>query len=306
MDTSKQASPLIRLLQVFGIAMSLFFSSSLIAANNYYSGVFEFQKKLANNGNSQAQYKLANMYENGHGVKRDINQAMQWYKKSAANNYKMAGLRLTYLEIRKSGYKSAKHKPWLKELNKEAKKGNSEALFLIGQMHEKGIVVKKDLYAAKRYYKKASSRGNIDAETSLYEVEAQINEIEDRKHARAQAAKKAQQNASLQKAETARLAKEKQNRERLAREKKLRADNAQKSSQLKLEKERQQLKIESDRIAAEQRKLEEQQRALALQSAEAEEAETDETVDVVEEVKEEAFESDLCTGRAARFRTQCR
>jgi hypothetical protein len=42
---------------------------------NQSSSVFRFQQKLADNGNPQAQYKLAMMYEAGVGTDKDIEQA---------------------------------------------------------------------------------------------------------------------------------------------------------------------------------------------------------------------------------------
>ncbi|GBC20603.2 kinase-like domain-containing protein [Rhizophagus irregularis DAOM 181602=DAOM 197198] len=73
----------------------------------YYSRVaFELSKKLAddnyaygsaNLGNSAAQYYLAKMYENGNEVKKDINNAIYWYKKSAKQENTGAQLKLKVL-----------------------------------------------------------------------------------------------------------------------------------------------------------------------------------------------------------------
>lgn len=43
----------------------------------------EWYRKAADQGDSDAQYKLGVFYENGYGVTQDKEQAMQWYKKAA-------------------------------------------------------------------------------------------------------------------------------------------------------------------------------------------------------------------------------
>lgn len=267
----------------------IFLSISTGFAANYDSGIFEFQQKLANNGNPQAQYKLAEMYENGRGAAKDVNKAKDWYKKSAANNYKPAKHRLTYLEVKSGGFK-ASHKPWLKDLSADAKKGDVEAMFLLGEMYESGTGIKKNLKQAKAYYKAASTKGNVDAEYRLYEVEDKLN--------RAKADKLAKQEAKL-------AAQEAQQKKKDAQARKARQQSAQsnkqKQTQLKAVQERNRLELERRRLAEDKRKLEAQQKALAKREAAAKAAAAEE-----KSAAPEGFESDLCSGRAARFRTQCK
>jgi TPR repeat protein len=44
---------------------------------------FELYQEAANLGNKVAQYNLANMYQNGEGVEKNMSKAIYWYKKSA-------------------------------------------------------------------------------------------------------------------------------------------------------------------------------------------------------------------------------
>ncbi|GES98810.1 kinase-like domain-containing protein [Rhizophagus clarus] len=48
-----------------------------------YQRAFKLNQKMANLGNSLAQYNLALMYENGDGIKKDLDLATYWYEKSA-------------------------------------------------------------------------------------------------------------------------------------------------------------------------------------------------------------------------------
>ena len=167
---------------LFGI-VGVFIHITTAQAANYDAGVFEFQQKLAKNGNPQAQYNLGSMYENGRGTAQNFDKARSWYKKSSAKNYKPAIQRLTFLDIKRSGFKQS-HKVWYKELKTDAKQGNPEALFILGAMNENGIGIKKSLKNARAYYKEASIRGNYDAEHQLYAVEEKINQAKAKKLAK--------------------------------------------------------------------------------------------------------------------------
>ena len=49
-----------------------------------YEKAFATIEKEAKKGNKEAQYILAQMYENGEGIKKDIHQAVHWYKQAAS------------------------------------------------------------------------------------------------------------------------------------------------------------------------------------------------------------------------------
>jgi len=268
-------------------------------ATNYDTGVFEFQQKLAKNGNPQAQYKLATMYENGRGTTQNLDQARSWYQKSSAKNYKPAKQRLTFLDIKRSGLKKS-HKAWYKTLRTDAKQGNHEALFILGEMNEYGIGVKKNLKQARIYYKEASVRGNVDSEHQLYGVEAKIN--------RAKAERLAKQEADLAAQEKQQKKIDAKARKELESKKKQTQSNNKKKqqAQIKAAQERSRLEEERRALEEEKRKLDAQQKALAKREAIAAEKAAEKAIVEKESAKEEGFESDLCSGRAARFRTQCK
>ncbi|MCW8933712.1 MAG: hypothetical protein OQK98_03215 [Gammaproteobacteria bacterium] len=265
---------------------------STAQAANYDSGIFEFQQKLADNGNPQAQYKLAAMYESGRGVAKDISKAKDWYQKAAVNNYKPAKHRLTYLEVKNSGFK-ASHKPWLKDLSADARKGDLEAMYMLGEMHENGIGVKKNLKQARSYYKAASTRGSVDAENRLYVVEEKLY--------KAKADRLAAKEAKLAAQEAEQKKKDAQARKAREAQKKNTESNKQKQAQIKEAKERNKLEMERRSLAEERRKLEAQQKALLEKEQAAKVAAREK-----EKKEPQGFESDLCSGRAARFRTQCK
>jgi len=52
-----------------------------------YSKTYETLLPLADSGNPRAQYLLGSLYENGKGVLKDMDRAIDLYKKSAASGY---------------------------------------------------------------------------------------------------------------------------------------------------------------------------------------------------------------------------
>lgn len=62
-----------------------------------WAGLFHYQQKMANIGNAEAQFKLAEMYAQGQGTKADPEQARHWYEKSAAQGYEPAQRKLAAL-----------------------------------------------------------------------------------------------------------------------------------------------------------------------------------------------------------------
>ncbi len=280
-------------------------------AYNFSSGVFEFQQKLAKKGNAEAQYKLGNMYENGQGVKVNLDKAALWYRKSAAQNNAAAKMRLTYIDIKKNGYSVTKHSSWLKKLQNNAKAKDGESLLLLATMHKKGIVVKKDLNKSASLFKSASIRNVPGAEAELESVNAliynnrnkQTQKISAEKTRKKQAQKELEQKekAKREKAQREKARKEKQ----LAQERKKAAEQRQKQQAAKQRAQRE----EQERKAAEKKRLEQarqeeqRQAALAAEKAKAEEAKSNDKKIIDDDP---LIDKSKCKGKKARFLTMCR
>ncbi len=91
-----------RRLHIMCGALLVFLScgSVALAADNQeiWKGLFGYQQKMANLGNAEAQFKLAEMYEQGSGVAADRAQARHWYQQAAAQGYPPAQQRLAQLD----------------------------------------------------------------------------------------------------------------------------------------------------------------------------------------------------------------
>lgn len=93
-----KANTLIQLLLCLLLALST--SISFAAANDSWSEVYHFQLKLAEQGNVKAQYIIGEMYEQGRGVDKDIDTAIEWFSKAEDNGHQKAANRIARIKKR--------------------------------------------------------------------------------------------------------------------------------------------------------------------------------------------------------------
>ena len=97
-------------------------------------------KKAAEQGEMVAQYFLGMMYEDGRGVKKDLSEAVKWYRKAAEQGY-------------------------------------APGQYLTGEMYRKGEGVIKDSYEAANWYRKAAEQGYADAQLNLGNMYLQTEDL---------------------------------------------------------------------------------------------------------------------------------
>ncbi len=136
--------------------------------------LFIFQQKLAIRGNSQAQYRLAFMYETGQGVKVNWLKAKKWYTASAKQGNLSASYRLAYLRAKLKGYDKARDGKWVDKVKKAAFAGKMEEMFLLAQLYHEGIGVKKDLNKSLKLMYRLSSDGVMAADSEMEKLQAEI------------------------------------------------------------------------------------------------------------------------------------
>lgn len=169
------------------------------ADQNSTDVIYKFQLKLAARGIAPAQYKLGMLYETGRGIPLNIEFAKEWYRRSAAQEYKPAINRLVYLDIVQNGFKDT-HKTWLDEISQAAKAGDGEAQFLLGEMYAKGIALEQNFDTSILLLRKAYGNNIPGAEEELLRVEKllsqqQANEAEQIKQEEEKQKKLAEQKA---------------------------------------------------------------------------------------------------------------
>jgi len=126
----------------------------------------EILTKKAHQGNIEAQYKLATMYEEGNGVPINEVEAVKWYRKAAEAGVAEAqfnlGVRYTIGKDVPQAHEQAVE--WLK---KAAVQGLAKAQFNLGQMYKLGKGVQADNLIAAYWFRKAAEQGFAEAQFNL-------------------------------------------------------------------------------------------------------------------------------------------
>ncbi len=111
-----------------------------------YIEASKWYREAAKLGNATAMFNLGILYEQGHGVTKDLKQAREWYQ-NAANAGSEIEARDWYLD--------------------GAARGSATAMFNLGDLYERGHGVSKDLIHARGWYKQAADMGNEEAKAKL-------------------------------------------------------------------------------------------------------------------------------------------
>lgn len=118
---------------------------------------------LAKADNSQAEFWLGRMYENGLGVDRNVQKAVGYYRKAANAGWEDAKLRLgeIYLKGNEKLQDYGKARKWLE---RAALDGSTRAQRDLGKLYAKGRGVHKDPVWAYVWYEFAAKQGDYDAQ----------------------------------------------------------------------------------------------------------------------------------------------
>ena len=151
--------------------------SSVVLANDYELGIYELNRgkfkaamaqfePLANDGFTPAQYQLAMMYKNGHGVAKNTKKAFELLTLAAEQNDSDAqfDLSLMYSEgniVDKDLIKA------FQLMAKSANKGLASAQYNLGVMYYKGQGVTKDHINAAHWYQNAAKLNYALAQFNL-------------------------------------------------------------------------------------------------------------------------------------------
>ena len=130
---------------------------------------FDYQLKLAKQGNAEAQFKVGEMYEAGIGVKQDNREALYWTIRAANQKHEKAGFKILYWDMERKGL-DEENKAELERLNTKAKQGNPHAQYYLGKMYTYGIGINKNPDVAIDWLSKAASAGVLEAEIELASV----------------------------------------------------------------------------------------------------------------------------------------
>ena len=118
--------------------------------------------KLAKNGDIEANYQLAQRYEYGRGVKKDLNTAIQLYYIAAKKGHCDSQFKLGYLLGEAKAYTESAE--WYL---KAAEQGHSAAQYNLAHYYRNGNGVAEDHKKAVKWFLKAAEQGDADAQFIL-------------------------------------------------------------------------------------------------------------------------------------------
>lgn len=135
-----------------------------------FAGAVERWRPEALKGNADAQFNLGQAYKLGRGVKPDLNQAEEWYRKAAIQGHPEAqdnyGLIL---------FQNNKRPQALEWLERSAARGEPRAQFVLGTLYFNGDAVSRDWVRAYALTTRASQAGLPQASAALAQMDRYIS-----------------------------------------------------------------------------------------------------------------------------------
>ena len=150
----------------------------------HYLTAMELALPRAQLGDPAAQTLVAELLQNGLGVRRDSKEAAFWYGQAA--NGEDAAAMLKYALLLLEGKLVSKDEKKAEELmQKAADRGNASAQFNYGQVLVKKMPGERGLKAALPYYEKSAGQGIADAQYALSQIYLNVDGIDENKRAKA-------------------------------------------------------------------------------------------------------------------------
>lgn len=137
---------------------ALLLGSAANAGSDIWSALYKETLQKARQGDSEAQYNVGAMYQNGRGVTASRDKAIEWYGMAAEQGNSKAVSRLGLMKANQASFES--------ELQ-QAEQGNAGSQYNIGNMYTKGNGTNMDVAQAVIWYEKAASQGHIKAAYKL-------------------------------------------------------------------------------------------------------------------------------------------
>lgn len=131
-------------------------------------------RPLADRGDPDAQYNLAQAYFLGRGVPQNTNLAEQWYERAARQGHEEAQGNFGLLLFQNN--RRAEAMPWIE---RAAGRGDPRAQYVLGTALFNGDLIGRDAARAYALMTRAAAQGLPPARTQLTEMEAHIS-AEDR------------------------------------------------------------------------------------------------------------------------------
>jgi len=132
---------------------------------NEREAVFWF-RKAADQGYAAAQSNLGGMYVNGRGVEKDEHEAILWFRRAAEQGYAPGQCDLGAMYESGRGVEKNEREAIL-WFRKAAEQGYARGQFNLGVMYERGSIVAKNEREAVAWFRRAAEQGYAPAQAHL-------------------------------------------------------------------------------------------------------------------------------------------
>ena len=146
-----------------------------IAAYNEgdYAAAMAVWEPLANQGNRDAQFAMGVLYYEGHGVNKNLDEALAWFRKAADSEHPTAmfNLGVAYWEGRGLSQSFAQAVDWWE---RAAESGDVASQYNLGLAYYRGKGAQKDLDQARNWLTQAAEKGHADAQRVLGIIDEKV------------------------------------------------------------------------------------------------------------------------------------
>ncbi|OAQ24615.1 HCP-like protein, partial [Linnemannia elongata AG-77] len=135
----------------------------IYAHQERYSEAMEYCRKAVDD--RIAEYHIGCFYRYGLGILPDYSAAMEWFERSAQKEYSLAEFAIAQMFYEGHGVKRDLEK--VKDLKKIESLGNARVAFALGTWYHLGFRVTKDEVKAQEYFMKAANLGDREAQYNV-------------------------------------------------------------------------------------------------------------------------------------------
>ena len=137
-----------------------------------YAAAMAVWEPLANQGNRDAQFAMGVLYYEGHGVNKNLDEALAWFRKAADSEHPTAmfNLGVAYWEGRGLSQNYAQAVDWWE---RAAESGDVASQYNLGLAYYRGRGAQKDLDQARNWLTQAAEKGHADAQHVLGIIDEQ-------------------------------------------------------------------------------------------------------------------------------------
>lgn len=144
-------------------------------AQGDYAKALKLWRPLAQAGDADAQFNLAQAHKLGRGVPQDMNAALDWYQKAAVQGHRQAEDNYGLLLFQQNRRPEA-----MPFLQRSAERGEERAQYLVGIALFNGDLIPRDWVRAYALMTRASAAGVEQASAALAQMDRFIPELQRR------------------------------------------------------------------------------------------------------------------------------